>query len=114
MNNDSLAPIISIIPLSERKVFTHEEALDVVPLLQRITAKTKKDLGVLNSRLSNCRSNDSKAQNIQEEINSTLQSWSDKVRRIGGIPVSLAKVRFAAEDGAYLWDFSEGPRLFLY
>ncbi|MCM2350713.1 MAG: hypothetical protein NDI69_11890 [Bacteriovoracaceae bacterium] len=103
----------NIYPLNQTKTFTHEEALELVPLLMHISAKTKRDLNVLNSQLSFFKTNSEKAENIQEKINTSLQSWSDKVRRLGAIPVSLCKVRIPGEEGHFLWEYPEN-RLFMH
>ena len=103
----------SIYPLNQTKTFSNEEALELVPLLMHISAKTKRDLNVLNSQLSFHKTNSDKAIAIQEKINSSLQTWSDKVRRLGAIPVSLCKVRIPGEEGQYLWEYPEN-RLFMH
>ena len=103
----------SIYPLNQTKNFSHEEALELVPLLQHISSKTKRELNVLNSQLSFFKTNSDKAQNIQEKINHSLQAWSDKIRRLGAIPVSLCKVRIPGEEGHYLWEYPEN-RLFMH
>ena len=102
----------SIFPLNQTKTFSQEEAQDLVPLLMHISSKTKRELNVLNSQLSFFKSNSDKAQNIQEKINLSLQAWSDKVRRLGAIPVSLCKVRIPGEDSHYLWEYPEN-KLFM-
>lgn len=109
----NLDNIRTIYPLNQRKTFSHEEALELVPLLMHISAKTKRELNLLNSQLSFFKSNTDKAQAIQEKINIVLQSWSDKVRRLGAIPVSLCKVRIPGEEGHYLWEYPEN-RLFMH
>lgn len=102
-----------IFPLNQTKTFSHDEALDLVPLLMHISGKTKRELNVLNSQLSFFKTNSDKAQNIQEKINTTLQAWSDKVRRLGAIPVSLCKVRIPGEESHYLWEYPE-KKLFMH
>lgn len=109
----SLDNVRTIYPLNQSRTFSHEEALELVPLLQHISAKTKRDLNVLNSQLSFFKTNSDKAQAIQEKINLSLQSWSDKIRRLGAIPVSLCKVRIPGEEGHYLWEYPEN-RLFMH
>lgn len=109
----SLDNVRTIYPLNQTKTFSHEEALELIPLLQLISGKTKRDLNVLNSQLSFFKSNSDKAQHIQEKINTSLQAWSDKVRRLGAIPVSLCKVRIPGEEGHYLWEYPEN-RLFMH
>ena len=103
----------NIYPLNQTKTFSHEEALELVPLLMHISSKTKRELNVLNSQLSFLKTNSEKAESIQEKINQSLQSWSDKVRRLGAIPVSLCKVRIPGEEGHFLWEYPEN-RLFLH
>jgi hypothetical protein len=109
----SLDNVRNIYPLNQTKTFSHEEALELVPLLQLISSKTKRELNVLNSQLSFFKTNSDKAEAIQEKINTVLQSWSDKVRRLGAIPVSLCKVRIPGEEGTYLWEYPEN-RLFMH
>ena len=103
----TLENVRNIYPLNQNKTFSHEEATELVPLLMHISAKTKRELNLLNSQLSFLKTNSDKAQLIQERINDSLQSWSDKVRRLGAIPVSLCKVRIPAEEGQYLWEYPE-------
>lgn len=109
----NLDNVRTIYPLNQTKTFSHEEALELIPLLMHISSKTKRELSVLNSQLSFFKANSDKAQNIQENINLSLQSWSDKVRRLGAIPVSLCKVRIPGEEGHYLWEYPEN-RLFMH
>jgi hypothetical protein len=109
----NLENIRNIYPLNQTKTFSHEEALELVPLLMHISAKTKRDLNALNSQLSFFKTNSDKAQTIQEKINISLQGWSDKVRRLGVIPVSLCKVRIPGEEGHYLWEYPDS-RLYMH
>jgi hypothetical protein len=108
----TLENVRTIYPLNKTKLFTHEEALDLVPLLMHISAKTKRDLNLLNSQLGFLKTNSDKALAIQEKINLSLQAWSDKVRRLGAIPVSLCKVRIPSEEGQFTWEYPEN-RLYL-
>lgn len=109
----NLDNVRTIYPLNQTKTFTHEEALELIPLLMHISSKTKRELNVLNSQLSFFKANSDKALAIQEKINISLQSWSDKIRRLGAIPVSLCKVRIPGEEGHYLWEYPEN-RLFMH
>lgn len=104
----------TIYPLNQTKSFSHEEALELVPLLMHISSKTKRELNILNSQLSFFKANTDKAQDIQEKINYSLQGWSDKIRRLGAIPVSLCKVRIPTEEGQhFLWEYPEN-KLFMH
>jgi hypothetical protein len=111
--DQNLDNVRTIYPLNQSRTFSHEEALELVPLLMHISSKTKRELNVLNSQLSFFKSQSEKAQQIQEKINLTLQAWSDKIRRLGAIPISLCKVRIPGEEGHYLWEYPEN-RLFMH
>lgn len=113
MTEPNFENVRKIFPLNQTKTFSHEEALELVPLLQHISSKTKRELNILNSQLSFLKTNSEKAQEIQDKINHTLQAWSDKVRRLGVIPISLCKVRIPGEEGHYLWEYPEN-RLFMH
>jgi hypothetical protein len=103
----------SIYPLNHTKIFSHEEALELVSLLTLISAKTKREVNLFNSQLSFLKANTPKAIELQNKINSSLQNWSEKVRRLGAIPVSFCKVRIPAEEGQFMWEYPE-KRLFLH
>jgi hypothetical protein len=103
----TLDNVRTIYPLNKSKVFSHEEALELVPLLMHISAKTKRELNVLNSQLGFFKTNSEKGLEIQEKINLSLQAWSDKIRRLGAVPVSLCKVRIPGEDNQFLWEYPE-------
>ncbi len=109
----NLDNVRTIYPLNKTKIFSHEEALELLPLLMHVSSKTKRELNVLNSQLGFLKTNSEKAQAIQEKINLVLQAWSDKVRRLGVIPVSLCKVRIPGEESHYLWEYPEN-RLFMH
>ncbi len=103
----NLENVRNIYPLNRNKTFSSDEAKELIPLLMHISSKTKREINVLNSQLSFLKTNSEKANFIQEKINNALQSWSDKVRRLGAIPVSLCKVRINSEEGQYLWEYPE-------
>jgi hypothetical protein len=82
-----------IFPLNENRLFSYDEALDLIPLLLHISAKTKRELNTLNSQLSFTKVNTPKALEIQNKISTCLQNWSEKVRRLGAHPVSEFKIK---------------------
>ncbi len=99
MNN-----LIEIVPFSKTNIFSLEQATQMKDLLDRITSHSKKELTVLNSKLEFQKNNSEKTNMIQESINHELQSWSDKVRRLGCIPVTFGKVRMKSEEKDYFWE----------
>lgn len=100
--------------LNESRVFTNEEALELVPLLMIISTKTKKELNGLNAQIAYFKNRSDKANELQNKINLCMQTWSEKIRRLGAIPVSLCKVKIPGESGQhYWWEYPE-PKLFLH
>ena len=98
---------ISIHNLRENCTFSADEALNLITILNTITSKTKKELSVLNSQMQFLKRDSEKAELIQIKINKEIQSWSDKMRRLGVIPVSLSKVRIISNDGDFMWEFPD-------
>jgi hypothetical protein len=99
--------VLSIYPLNHNKIFTIEEAQELAPLLNIITVDTRINLEKLNSQLLFFKKNNRKTVEIQEQINSVLENWSNKIRRLGARPVSLGKVRIQGERKIYLWENNE-------
>ena len=42
---------------------------------------------------------------LDKELNKEIQKWSEKVRRLGGIPLSLYQVKIPADNGSFFWEF---------
>jgi len=93
--------------LSETKTFSMEEAQNLIPLLKMITTKTKKQLQILQSQLSCVKSQSEKAVQLQDQMMVTQQAWTDKMRRLGVIPVALFRVRIPIEGSYVFWDSNE-------
>ena len=95
----------SIYHLNNEKKFTEDEAYDLLNLLMAVTSKSKNKINELNSRLEYHKSRPSVADELQSQLNTEIQKWSDKVRRLGGFPLSLYKVNIPAEAGYFSWEF---------
>ena len=106
-------PLPQLNRLNEPRVFSHEEALELVSLLMVITARTKKELNNLNAQLAYFKNRQDKTTEIQDRINVSMQTWSEKIRRLGAIPVSLCKVKIPGENGQYYWEYPEA-KLYLH
>ena len=95
----------SILPLHAIKHFTHQEALELLPLLLRISEKTKKQLNNYNAQIAYFKNRSDKANELQEKINEEVQLWSEKVRRLGAIPMQFLKIKVPSEQGFFLWEY---------
>ncbi len=112
-NENELLPLRQLTRLSETRVFSHEEALELVPLLMVITARTKKEINNLNAQLAYFKNRQDKANEMQERINQSMQVWSEKIRRLGAIPLSIGKVKIPGHEAQYHWEHPEA-KLYLH
>jgi hypothetical protein len=94
----------NIFHLNKEKTFTEDEAYELVNLFITVTVKAKNIINGLNSRLEHHKLQTELADEIQFELNSEIQKWSEKVRRLGGTPLALYKVKIPAKNGSYIWE----------
>jgi hypothetical protein len=97
--------VYTIYPLNQEKHFEEDEALELVNLFVAITSKAKNEINSLNSQLEYHKTMPEQADAIQFRLNQAIQKWSEKVRRLGGIPIALYKVKIPAGTGYYTWEF---------
>jgi len=95
----------NIYHLNQEKSFTEDEAFNLVNLFLAITPKARNSINGLNSRLEYHKAIPHEADAIQMDLNAQIQKWSEKVRRLGGIPLALYKVKIPAKDGYFVWEF---------
>ena len=97
----------NIYHLNQEKKFSEDEAYNLVNLFLAITPKAKNAINGLNSRLEYHKAVPEEADLIQMELNVQIQKWSEKIRRLGGIPLSLYQVKIPANNGFFKWEFPQ-------
>lgn len=103
----------NIYHLNQEKLFTEDEAYNLVNLLLAITPKAKNTINGLNSRLEYHKAIPHEADAIQMELNTQIQKWSEKVRRLGGTPLALYKVKIPTNGGYFKWEFPKAEIEFI-
>lgn len=99
------AQVHSIFNLNSQKYFSEDEAYNLLNLLNAVTSKAKNKITALRSQIDYNKNMPSQANGFEKELNIELQKWSEKVRRLGGIPLSLYQVKIpASKEGFYLWE----------
>lgn len=99
------AQVHNIFNLNTQKKFSEDEAYELLNLLIAVTNKAKNKINALRSQIEYNKNIPSQAMGFEKELNIELQKWSEKVRRLGGIPLSLYQVKIPADkDGFYLWE----------
>lgn len=97
--------VYTIFPLNQDHFFTEEESYRLVDLFIAITKKAKKEITGYKSQLEHLSSYPEEAGPLQDKLNLAIQRWSDKVKRLGGIPLALYKVKIPSETGYFIWEF---------
>lgn len=95
----------NIYHLNKEKTFSEDEGYELVNLLLAVTVRAKNKINGLNSRLEYYKAQPEQADDLQKELNQEIQKWSEKVRRLGGIPLSLYQVKIPAVNGSFFWEF---------
>lgn len=85
--------------------FNEDEAYGLVDLLLIVTSKSKNKINALNTKIDIFENYPDKAEAANTELNNEIHKWSDKVRRIGGTPLALYKVKINHESGFYTWEY---------
>ncbi len=97
--------IYQINPLNTQKEFTEEEAYRLVEILVPITSKAKNSINALQSKMEVFQYQPELTNKIQEDINTLIHKWSEKVKRLGGSPLALYRVRIPSENNSYfVWE----------
>lgn len=105
-NAPSNAALASIFPLNQSSSFSQRQAFELIDSLYVVTAKAKNKISALSGHVEYNKRIPAQAETFQNMLNEEIQKWSEKVRRLGGIPLGLYKVKIVAEEGGYYtWEF---------
>ena len=95
-----------IFPVNKQNTFSADEAQNLVNLLHIVTQKSKNKINALSGQLNFHKNSPKDAKYYQGQLNDEIQKWSEKVRRLGAVPLSLYKVKIkAADNNYYTWEF---------
>lgn len=90
------------------RVFTYEEAKELLPLVYRITQASFLEVqDTLNflDRLSP--KTDADVQRLESEINEGIRRWQTKMEKLGLHPNGMWVADFDSGDGYYCWKYPE-------
>ena len=110
LEGEFLVSINSIIDISRAKerVFEFSEVSQLFPIIYSITRKASEQVQVLVDQLEMIDSkDDSKALILEEKINKIVDSWHDKIEKLGLRPQGLWVVDIDAGNGYYCWKYPE-------
>jgi hypothetical protein len=98
----------NLIELGRRKVFTLDEAQNVVSVIHKITKTYSAQVETLIRRIDALGpDNDERTSKLEKQVNELVESWQNKVEKLGGLTRGLWLADFDSGEGYYCWKFPE-------
>ena len=104
--------IVHIYPLGSNQKFDENDANQLVTVLLNITYKSKKDITALNAQKELYKFDQNKNEQTEIKLNTAITRWSEKIRRLGGIPVGLYEVKIPSDTGYFQWIYPQDTIIF--
>ena len=102
-----------MITINRRGVFSLEEARRILPVVRRITLEFSAKVELLIARLETLQLNQTETIcALEKQVNELIQSWNDKIRKLGADPRGLWVVDFNSGEGYYCWKHPESDILY--
>ena len=102
-----------MITINRRGVFSLDEAKQILPVVRRITSEFSAKVELLIARLETLQLNQTETIcALEKQVNDLIQSWNDKIRKLGADPRGLWVVDFNGGDGYYCWKHPETDILY--
>ena len=98
----------NIFPIFTQRIFSEDDVLEMLPVLQRVTSKTLDEVTAIQTRLQFVPKQEPLYTRLTSETEKCLEKWSDKMQKLGMEPKGIWEVHFPAVDGAYVWKVVEG------
>ncbi|MBX3020608.1 MAG: DUF2203 domain-containing protein [Bdellovibrionales bacterium] len=103
----------AVITINRRGIFSLEEAQRILPVVRRITHEFSAKVELLIARLETLQLNQTETIcALEKQVNDLIQTWNDKIRKLGADPRGLWVVDFNNGDGYYCWKHPEADILF--
>lgn len=98
----------NIVSINPKRVFTIDEAQQLLPLVHRITNDAYEDMkGLLNQIEALKGVSSPRVTEIENRIEKTVGIWENKIQRLGATPKGLWLADFDNGHGYYCWRYPE-------
>lgn len=95
--------------------FCLQEANQLVPILKKITDQYRDQVESLLARLESVDiKNHEVIDTLESQVNTLIQKWHSKIKKLGAIPNGLWVVSFNNGEGYYSWRYPEPEILYWY
>lgn len=91
----------------EKRIFTLQEARDLVPLLRKITGNAVGQVNTLMGKLEFLSEEDPEFDEVRTGIDNVVRAWAEKLQKLGCEVKGLWLVDFDNGQGYYCWSFPE-------
>ena len=99
---------MDIIAIHDKRLFTRETAQELLPLIYHITQSAQKEVRVLASRMESLKGMSGlRAKEIEDEINTLIDRWQQKLIKLGARPKGLWLADFDDGKGYFCWKYPE-------
>ncbi len=103
----------AVITINRRGFFSLEEACRILPVVRRITAEFSTKVELLIARLETLQLNQTETIcALENQVNELIQTWNEKIRKLGAEPRGLWVVDFDSGHGYYCWKHPEAEILY--
>ncbi len=99
------AEVHSIYHFNTSKNFSEDEAYKLLNLLYTVTTKAKNKIQGFASQAEYNKAIPHEVQKFEDLMNEEIHKWSEKMRRLGAIPMGLYQAKIPTEGGFFFWDF---------
>jgi hypothetical protein len=91
-----------------RAFFSLQETQQILPIIFKLTKKYSEEVTALMDRLNAIGSEMPGLEDkIEVQVNALIQSWQNKMTKLGALPKGLWLLDFDSGDGYFCWKFPE-------
>ena len=91
----------------ESRVFTLSEVRACLPIIKKVTEYAYQQLQPFQYKLERMLCNDPRRKTVQVEYEEVVQTWKQKMERLGVLPVGLWQIEFDVGDAYICWKYAE-------
>lgn len=102
--------LAKLVQLKMNRVFKLKELQELIPVILRITKKSKDEVDESLNRLYSLSENgevSEESRQLEREIDGKIIAWQKKIKMLGGLPKGMWQADFDAGDGYFCWMFPE-------
>lgn len=104
----------NVIPIHSRRIFSKDEAENLLPVIRRITEKVSEEVSELQEQIRFVPHTESLYKRLYSQIDLAVRRWSIKVSKLGCEPRGVWLVDFDAGDGWFTWRLGDESVAFFH